>query len=41
VPGTAVLEHLAEAVLQGRAEDAADVSVEAAALRRDPDTCMP
>ena len=36
VPGTAVLEHLAEAVLQGRAEDAADVSVEAEALRRDP-----
>jgi WD40 repeat protein len=36
VPGTAVLEHLAEAVLQGQADEAADVSAEAAALRRDP-----
>jgi WD40 repeat protein len=36
VPGTAVLEHLAGAVLQGRSDEAADVSAEAAALRRDP-----
>jgi WD40 repeat protein len=36
VPGTAALEYLAEAVLQGQAEQAAGVSVEAAALRRDP-----
>jgi WD40 repeat protein len=36
VPGNAVLEHLADAVLQGRGNKIAEVAAEAAALRQDP-----